>query len=242
MRFPGAKHHTAQRIAGIINPMIGSRIYLEPFSGSLNVGLKVNADRKIFSDVDRFLIQMWIAVQNGWIPPTSVSEELYRDAKLHKDGDKYDEATLAFIGYACSFAAKWFGGYARDHVRVKTNYAEMSGRAIDKKRPFLKGNVEFHSCSYQTWLPENALIYCDPPYANTTAGYRMNRFDSAAFWEQVKVWVRLGNIVLISEFTAPEWVGPPIAQYSHSSNMAAFNSFQEGTTRTSYVDRLFLVY
>jgi hypothetical protein len=46
----------------------------------------------------------------------------------------------------------------------------------------------------------NSVVYCDPPYASTRAGY-VRGFDSAAFW----LWAeRLEHPAFISEYEAPE--------------------------------------
>ena len=52
---------------------------------------------------------------------------------------------------------------------------------------------------------KDALIYCDPPYQNTTK-YSTNSFDYDVFWN----WCRKmsnDNIVLISEYNAPDDFG-----------------------------------
>jgi hypothetical protein len=46
----------------------------------------------------------------------------------------------------------------------------------------------------------NSVVYCDPPYANTRAGY-VRGFDSAAFWSWAE---RLEHPAFISEYEAPE--------------------------------------
>lgn len=45
------------------------------------------------------------------------------------------------------------------------------------------------------------MIYCDPPYAGTTA-YSSGGFDSAAFWQKCRD-LSEENLVFISEYAAP---------------------------------------
>lgn len=62
---------------------------------------------------------------------------------------------------------------------------------------------ELHSGSYdELEIPAGAVIYCDPPYQNTTE-YVENGFDHANFWQ----WCRKKsktNPVYISEYNAPD--------------------------------------
>ena len=37
----------------------------------------------------------------------------------------------SFVGFGCSFAGKWFGGYARSND--KRNYAKMAKNSLNKK-------------------------------------------------------------------------------------------------------------
>jgi DNA adenine methylase len=191
------------------------------------------------SDYDEYLVAMWKAVQDGWEPPTYVSEDMYRDVRASMGTGKYDMATTAFVGYACSFAAKWWGGYARN--KENTNYALIGARAIDKKRHLFTG-MEFHHTSYGTWDIENALIYCDPPYADTTVGYRLKSFDTVLFWRQVDTWRRNNNIVVVSEFKAPSWVPEPALSFEIRSSMNTVGVARNKEKAFYYTDNCYLIY
>jgi len=233
MQYPGGKARNAKEIADYINRVIGTRTYLEPFCGSISVGCAVIAKDKTMSDVDTYMISMWRAVQNGWQPPIDVSEEMYM--AIRKNNEEYPEELVAFVSHACSFAGAYWGGYARDK-KGKTNFALTGFRVVMKNKPFLS-NMNFFKCSYTHWANvTGAVIYCDPPYRDTTQKYRVNErdgFDSDAFWEQVKVWAK-NNIVFVSEFSAPEWAGEPIHRFNLRSTM--------GMDKTShYTENLYQV-
>ena len=49
---------------------------------------------------------------------------------------------------------------------------------------------------------KNALIYCDPPYSNTTK-YSTKEFDTNKFWDWCRIMSK-NNYVYISEYNAPE--------------------------------------
>lgn len=61
-------------------------------------------------------------------------------------------------------------------------------------------------------LPEDCVVYCDPPYANTEQyGIEISRFDSEAFW----AWARdCKRPLFISEYNAPDDF-VPIAEFAH---------------------------
>jgi len=232
MKYPGGKAKNATKIASYINPYIGTRTYLEPFCGALSVACKVNAEYKIMSDADKYIISLWRAVKNGWQPPTEVSEKRYNE--IRENPNAYPEELVAFVSHACSFAGAYWGGYARDKKR--TNYALTGFNSVMKKKPFLL-NMNFSVRRYADWdNVRGMIIYCDPPYRDTTQKYRVNKkdgFDSDAFWEQVKVWAS-NNIVFVSEFSAPEWVGEPIHQFNLHKAM--------GTLKTGrYTENLYQV-
>ena len=49
----------------------------------------------------------------------------------------------------------------------------------------------------------NAVIYCDPPYAGVKQYANATKFDYNEFWDVVREWSK-NNVVLVSEQSAPE--------------------------------------
>ena len=103
------------------------------------------------------------------------------------------------MGLACSFGGKWFGGYARDSEHV--NYALRGKKSIIAKMKNLM-DAEFLCLDYrEVALPENCIVYADPPYDNTTK-YANCNFDTSAFWDYIRK-ISENHIVYISELEAP---------------------------------------
>jgi DNA adenine methylase len=100
----------------------------------------------------------------------------------------------AFAAFGCSFGAKWFCGYALGGFIPTKNSLKKSMGKIQ--------NVKFRCCSYEEHRPKNMLIYCDPPYANTTGYTACRKFDHEKFWDTMRNW-SADNIVVISEYQAP---------------------------------------
>ena len=169
--------------------------YVEPFCGSCNVASKVNIPNKILNDKNTYLIEMFKALQNGWIPPEIVTEEDYKNAR--KNQDLYPHIA-GFVGFACSFAGKFWGGYARDNK--DGNYALRGKNSILKKMKTLQDS-EFICKDFKELSFENSLIYCDPPYKNTTTYYKKILGDFP--YDDFIIWVKeqsKNNLVLVSEY------------------------------------------
>lgn len=147
------------------------------------------------SDACKPLIELYKALQKGWIPPAEVSEADYQNAR---DG-KCEPHLQAFIGFGCSFAGKWFGGYARSGKR---NYAANARNSLLRKMQGLQ-SVTFTHADYREIEPKNWLVYCDPPYEGTTQYGAVDGFNWVEFWETIRKW-SMNNKVFISSYRAPE--------------------------------------
>lgn len=202
----GSKSRIAKDIVPIIQKYIDDNnidTYIEPFVGGANVIDKIKCKNKIGNDNNEYLISLWNELKNGWNPLDNIhmTKELYDDIKDNKD--KYFPNVVALAGLCATYNAKWFGGYAGIvHTKIGTerNYYDESVRNVLKQINNLK-DVEFKNIDYREFnIPENSVVYCDPPYQDTTK-YK-DEFNHEEFWE----WVRKNskdNIVLISEYNAP---------------------------------------
>ena len=166
------------------------------FCGTCSIESKVKGfDKIICNDNHEYLIAMLQAVQQGYELPEKITEEQYKYIRNHKDDDK---ALTGFVGFGCSFGGKWFGGYARN--KTNTNYALQSKTSLLKDMQNLS-NAEFICKDYRDVnIPNNAVVYCDPPYANTT-GYK-TKFNTTDFWEYMRK-ISQEHLVFISELNAP---------------------------------------
>jgi DNA adenine methylase len=209
MQYMGGKARTARRIAeSIAERVTDDATYYEPFLGGGSVASAVAANgcvrRLHLSDVHADLIELWRAVLVGWQPPTIVGRDEY-EAQRHAE----PSAMRGFVGFACSFGAKWFSGYARN-ARGR-NYADAASRGLLRKAAPLRAlgeGVSVRQCSYVDIAPmPGDVIYLDPPYGKSTGYGGTEGFDHAAFWAWATEWSRQGVNVLVSEFAAPDgWV------------------------------------
>jgi DNA adenine methylase len=192
----GGKFRTGKEIAHFLeSKRTHGQVYFEPFVGGAWVLQEISGDR-IASDGCHPLISLYIDLQSGWIPPDFISEYEYNEFK--NNGNKYDGMT-GFIGFGCSFSGKYFGGYARSENR---NYCLNAKNSLIKQLPKIK-DVQFLYGEYDLHFPVDKLIYCDPPYENTTQYGYSKKFDHAKFWNKMREWSKY-NTVIISEYNAPD--------------------------------------
>lgn len=201
MMYMGGKSRIAKPISEIINNSIKSMerpCFVSLFCGSCSVESKVTGySRIILNDKHEYLIALLKGVQAGYVLPETITEEQYRYIRANKD---VDPVIAGFVGFGCSFGGKWFGGYARNSVG--RNYASESKKSLLKDMSTL-GNAEFICDDYRKVpIPQGAVVYADPPYANTT-GYSGEKFDSEEFWQYMRLLAVTGRTLYISEQTAP---------------------------------------
>ena len=198
MQYFGGKQKIAKYIADFINATHTHTHYVEPFCGSCSVASKINIENKILNDKNPYLIAMFKALQDGWIPPEIITEWDYYVAKEEQDIDPH---VAGFVGFACSFAGKFWGGYARDGKGDNGgNYALRGKNSILKKMQTLM-DAQFICKDFSELDFENSILYCDPPYRNTTPYYKkiLGVFDYNKFLEWVQYQSKK-NIVLVSEY------------------------------------------
>jgi DNA adenine methylase len=201
VRYLGGKARQGKKIAGFINEAAGGLLVFEPFCGALNVTQYLDGP-VLASDANAALINMYQAMQGGWLPPDTLTREEYNTLKATKDPA---DPLTAFAGFGCSFGGKWFGGYAKGD-RCTRNYAQGAQRSLVRK--FAKMSTAVFRCL--TFADVEGLIdklpcvvYCDPPYANTTGYGAVGAFDTDAFWDRCERLAAKGVPVFVSEFTNP---------------------------------------
>ena len=197
MQYFGGKQRIAKELVEFLSKYQENYdIFFEPFVGGCNIVPEMKG-KKFASDKNEYLIEMYIALQNGWIPPKTVSAEEYGCIKNNKDENK---ALTGFVGFGCSYSGKWFGGYARN--KRGDNYCLAAYNSIVKIIPKIK-DIRFKCLDYKFAKPNKNLIYCDPPYKGTTQYGAVGTFDTEEFWNVMRDWSK-NNLVFISEYSAPE--------------------------------------
>lgn len=200
MKYMGSKSRLAKHILPIILKDRGDSFYVEPFAGGMNIIDKVDGKR-IANDVNIYLIDMWKALTDGWIP-----SEYSREEYIHIRDNKniYPNHLVGYAGFCLSYCGKWFGGYAgitstRDGIR---DYQKEAKNNILKQVKQMKGVVFSNTDYWEMDIPSGSTVYCDPPYAGTTE-YKDSGFNHSLFWKWVRE-ISEDSRVFVSEYNAPE--------------------------------------
>lgn len=198
----GSKARIAKHILPIIlKDRISGQFYVEPFMGGCNSLCEVSGNR-IGGDSNEYLVALFQAVTNGWIPPLTVSKQEYETVRANKQN--YDKALVGYYGFCCSYCGIWFGSYAgsvKTKIGTVRNYVDESYRNLLSQSLKLK-DVNFYTCSYNELpIPSNSIVYCDPPYRGTS-GYK-DAFDHSQFWDWAVQMKAKGHTVFVSEYNAP---------------------------------------
>lgn len=206
MRYIGSKNKLSKELVPIIQSCINpnTKYYIEPFVGGANMIDKIQCNKKIGCDLQKQLIALLKYTRDySELLPEVVLEDTYKEVKNNKE--KYEDWYVGLVGFCASFSAKYFGGYARDSKDdINGKWSKGAIKNLKKQAPNLKG-IEFYNCSFLD-LPKdkinNCVIYCDPPYRNTTK-YKTEEFPYEEFYQ----WCRdmsENNTVLISEYNMPD--------------------------------------
>ena len=196
MQYFGGKQRISKQIVEVLNEYRkDNQPLVEPFVGGCNIISKMSGERYCY-DINEYLIEMYKAVQNGWTPPAIITEEEYDYIRNNKDKDK---PLTGFVGVGCSYSGKWFGGYARN--KTGRNYCLNAHNSILKQLNEIR-DIKFDCKDYKELEFDGCLIYCDPPYKDTTKYPIIGEFNTEEFWNVMRNWSK-NNTVIISEYEAP---------------------------------------
>lgn len=205
MRYQGSKARFVKYIAPlIIERRAPGQFYVEPFVGGGNMIAKIPGGPKLGCDSNRFMVALLQALASGWIPPRHISEDEYK--QIRSNQEQYSPELVGFVGTQATYGSRWYGGYARGKGTrgVERDFSNEGQRACIAQSSGLRGCEFIHSDYRDLKFNKPALIYCDPPYANTTGYNTKNQFDSEAFWKWCADRSRDGHKVIVSEYVAPE--------------------------------------
>lgn len=202
MKYMGSKARHAKEILPIIlKDRKPDQWYVEPFVGGANVISKVDGKR-LGADSNEYLIAFYKYLQEGGTFET-ISADVYHSVKENKQA--YEPWFVGYVGFCYSYGAKFFGGFignSNDVVCKGRDRIGESYRAAEKAVKEVQGIVLRHSSYDELDIPPNSIIYCDPPYANTT-GYK-DKFDHDKFWQWCREKKAEGHTIFVSEYKAPD--------------------------------------
>ena len=153
---------------------------------------------------------MWKSLTNGKEFPKHIDKTFYdkvRDCSYGRNND-YEDDLVGWVGFMASFNGRFFdGGYSGHNALLKSgkqrDYITENINNTLKQVEKLK-NVEWYSGDYYNCtLPENSLIYCDPPYQGTKQYSTSKNFDYEMFYNWCRAMKEDGHTVFVSEYNMP---------------------------------------
>lgn len=210
MKYMGSKRRIAKHIVPIMEKMAeekGYGVWIEPFVGGANLIDKVsNKFKRIGFDAnDHVIFALKDIRDNPEKLPQHVSSEEYYAEKGKEPG-----SITSWIRFVCAFGGVFGSGYAKEYLDHNQHNSGLAGyRNAQKQSPLLQG-VELFKSDYKDLSFYGCVIYCDPPYKDTT-GYKHSEFNHEEFYQ----WCReqsKNNLVFVSEYQMPEdfkeiWTG-----------------------------------
>ena len=211
----GSKSRIAKHIVPIIQRRIEDyniKTFIDCFCGGCNIIDKVKCDKKIASDNNEFLIELFKHKNELNTLPDIVTKEHYsecRQAYYDKDFSKYSQWYIGAIGFLASYSGRFYdGGFNGQGFldgRSKRNYYDEAKRNLLSQINSLD-EIEFKCGDYEELYSDDiydCLIYCDIPYKDTKQYNTSLNFDYDRFWNWAERMSEK-NIVLVSEYQAPD--------------------------------------
>ncbi len=186
--------------------------------------------RCVGTDVHPDLIMMWQHVTAGGQVPEFITREEYA-ALRHAD----PSWLRGYAGFGASFGGKWFGGYGvspRDGEVCRASFRSVTRQG----RLFATHGVKFSCESFGRFVPPpGAVVYCDPPYAGTTAYKSTGSLDYRAFYDTLVKWADTRS-VYVSEYGIPEDVPAKVIWEREKRNV-----LEKGDNQRVVLERLFRI-
>lgn len=207
-------------------------VWYEPFVGGGNVmeHAAPHFARCAGTDVHPDLIMMWRHVTAGGQVPEFITREEYA-ALRHAE----PSWLRGYAGFGASFGGKWFGGYGvspRDGEVCRASFRSVTRQG----RVFATHGVRFSCGPFGRFVPPpGAVVYCDPPYAGTTAYDSTGSFDYRTFYETLIKWAET-RLVYVSEYGIPGDVPSEVIWEREKRNV-----LEKGDNRRVVVERLFRI-
>lgn len=200
MKYMGSKNRHAKYLLPIIlRDRQPDQWYVEPFVGGANLIDKVIGNR-LGGDINTYTIQALQSIKDYVNElPKSNTEFTERDYQELRNSNDY--RFKGYAGFAFSYAAKWLGGWRRDKEGKRDYVAEAHRNAV-KQSPNLQGVRLWCATYYALSIPPSSIIYCDPPYQDTTK-YK-DELDYDLFWQWCRNMTIQGHLVYVSSYSAPE--------------------------------------
>lgn len=204
MKYMGSKNRIAKYILPImLSERKEGQCWVEPFVGGGNMIDKVDGWRIGF-DINENVIAALITIRDRVNLLPKNNKDFNESDYLKMKNGEWNYQFKGFAGFAYSFGAKWLSSFRKDSLN-KRDYVEEAYKNALKQNSKLQGVKLINESYLNIKIPKNSLIYCDPPYQNTSK-YKGNKhdFDHNLFWDWCRNMTKDGHVVFVSEYNAPD--------------------------------------
>lgn len=211
MKYLGNKQRIVKDILPIMLSRYNGDTFVDIFCGSCSVIENVPSTYvRIANDKQKYLIEMWKSLISGKDFPHRIEKELYvkvRDC-YHGGNNDYDDDLIGWVGFMASFNGRFFdGGYSGHNSKLKNgkerDYISENIKNTLNQIKNLNGIIWHHGEYYDCPIPNNSLIYCDPPYCGTKQYLTSKNFDYNRFYDWCRKMKEDGHTIFVSEYNMP---------------------------------------
>ena len=207
MKYLGSKARIVKDILPLmLADMLPGQCFVDAFCGGCSViGAVPDVYTRIANDNNRYLVAMLKDLtRSPWSPPMTIERNFYNDVRTsyHARDGRYPDELIGWVGYMGSYNGRFFDGGYSGHDVGGRDYIRESIRNLMAQLPSLQG-ITWYTGDYQGIpIPEQSLIYCDPPYRGTK-GFTTGKFDYQRFYDWARQMAGQGHKVFVSEYRMP---------------------------------------
>jgi len=193
MLYYGGKSRISLDIVRAIEAHTRERVIYEPFCGGCSVTLTfaLRGWAVFPSDFNEALVNCVNSTIDGWRP------ELVDWDVARKLPDS--DPRKAFVGIFCSYSGFWFKRFEPSLVNGSTVTLQATANHFKRKGVRL---THAHYLTAFSKIPDNSIVYCDPPYRVSREGYDCD-FDYVQFSNAISCLADRGCKVFVSEYQSP---------------------------------------
>lgn len=208
LRYPGGKAKIADFIKQVVkdNDLLDG-VYVEPYAGGAAVALSLLMDeyvrRIIINDKDRSIYAFWYSVLYDTdrlcklIEETPVTMETWWEQRTFQSVENKETTNLLTLGFSTFFMnrtnrsgiikAGVIGGFdQRGNYKIDARYRKEDLIARIRRIASYADRIELHHEDAVDFvkhivqvLPQNTILYLDPPYYKKGRGLYMNYYEDA---------------------------------------------------------------
>ena len=208
LRYPGGKAKIADFIKQVVkdNDLLDG-VYVEPYAGGAAVALSLLMDeyvsRIIINDKDRSIYAFWHSVLYDTdrlcklIEETPVTMETWWEQRTFQSVENKETTNLLTLGFSTFFMnrtnrsgiikAGVIGGFdQRGNYKIDARYRKEDLIARIRRIASYADRIELHHEDAVDFvkhivqvLPQNTILYLDPPYYKKGRGLYMNYYEDA---------------------------------------------------------------